>query len=127
MRQQKCARRIQKLSDASLAELRQINTAWAKNPAEQIEGFVESLFRVRVSDSLVHSARRNDVSVVASLSSLRLELNRGFTREANAAVTAICRHRGSTQRADPQLEVFAYARRIHDSRRPRFRTRIVFI
>ncbi len=30
--------KIQNLSDASLAELRQINTAWAKNPAEQIEG-----------------------------------------------------------------------------------------
>jgi curved DNA-binding protein CbpA len=30
--------KIQSLSDASLAELRQINTAWAKNPAEQIEG-----------------------------------------------------------------------------------------
>ena len=29
--------KIQNLSDASLAELRQINTAWAKNPAEQIE------------------------------------------------------------------------------------------
>ena len=28
--------KIQMLSDASLAELRQINTAWAKNPAEQI-------------------------------------------------------------------------------------------
>jgi curved DNA-binding protein CbpA len=28
---------IQNLSDASLGELRQINTAWAKNPAEQIE------------------------------------------------------------------------------------------
>jgi curved DNA-binding protein CbpA len=31
-------KRIQSLSDESLAELRQINTAWAKNPAEQIEG-----------------------------------------------------------------------------------------
>ena len=30
--------KIQNLSDTSLAELRQINTAWAKNPAEQIEG-----------------------------------------------------------------------------------------
>jgi curved DNA-binding protein CbpA len=30
-------KKIQSLSDASLAELRQINTAWAKNPAEQIE------------------------------------------------------------------------------------------
>jgi curved DNA-binding protein CbpA len=30
--------KIQNLSDASLAELRQINTAWAKNPAEQIKG-----------------------------------------------------------------------------------------
>ena len=29
--------KIQNLSDASLAALRQINTAWAKNPAEQIE------------------------------------------------------------------------------------------
>jgi curved DNA-binding protein CbpA len=28
--------KIQNLSNASLAELRQINTAWAKNPAEQI-------------------------------------------------------------------------------------------
>jgi DnaJ-domain-containing protein 1 len=30
--------KIQNLSDALLAELRQINRAWAKNPAEQIEG-----------------------------------------------------------------------------------------
>ena len=29
--------KIQDLSDASLNQLRQINTAWAKNPAEQIE------------------------------------------------------------------------------------------
>jgi curved DNA-binding protein CbpA len=29
--------KIQNLSDASLAALRRINTAWAKNPAEQIE------------------------------------------------------------------------------------------
>jgi curved DNA-binding protein CbpA len=30
--------KIRNLSEASLAELRQINTVWAKNPAEQIEG-----------------------------------------------------------------------------------------
>jgi curved DNA-binding protein CbpA len=30
--------KIQNLSDASLAELRQINTAWAKNPEAQIKG-----------------------------------------------------------------------------------------
>ena len=30
-------KRIQNLFDTSLAELRQINTAWAKNPAEQIK------------------------------------------------------------------------------------------
>jgi hypothetical protein len=30
--------KIQNLSDVSLAELHQINTAWAKHPAEQIEG-----------------------------------------------------------------------------------------
>ena len=29
--------KIQKLSDAALAQLRQINAAWAKNPADQIE------------------------------------------------------------------------------------------
>jgi curved DNA-binding protein CbpA len=36
--------KIQNLSDASLAELRQINTAWAKNPAEQIEGLSNLYF-----------------------------------------------------------------------------------
>ena len=29
--------RIQKLSDDALAQLRQINTAWAKNPADQVQ------------------------------------------------------------------------------------------
>jgi curved DNA-binding protein CbpA len=36
--------KIQNLSDASLAELRQINTAWVKNPAEQIEGLSNLYF-----------------------------------------------------------------------------------
>jgi curved DNA-binding protein CbpA len=36
--------KIQNLSDASLAELRQINTAWAKNPTEQIEGLSNLYF-----------------------------------------------------------------------------------
>jgi curved DNA-binding protein CbpA len=36
--------RIQNLSDVSLAELRQINTAWAKNPAEQVEGLSNLYF-----------------------------------------------------------------------------------
>lgn len=36
--------KIQNLSDASLAELRQINAAWAKNPAEQIEGLSNLYF-----------------------------------------------------------------------------------
>ena len=36
--------RIQNLSDASLAELRQINTAWAKNSAEQIESLSNLYF-----------------------------------------------------------------------------------
>ena len=36
--------RIQNLSDASLAELRQINAAWAKNRAEQIEGLSNLYF-----------------------------------------------------------------------------------
>jgi curved DNA-binding protein CbpA len=36
--------KIQMLCDASLAELRQINTAWAKNPAEQIEGLSNLYF-----------------------------------------------------------------------------------
>ena len=36
--------RIQNLSDASLAELRRINTAWAKNPEEQIEGLSNLYF-----------------------------------------------------------------------------------
>jgi curved DNA-binding protein CbpA len=36
--------RIQDLFDVSLAELRQINTAWAKNPAEQIEGLSNLYF-----------------------------------------------------------------------------------
>jgi curved DNA-binding protein CbpA len=31
-------KKIQNLFDASLSELRQINTAWAQNPAEQIKG-----------------------------------------------------------------------------------------
>ena len=31
-------KKMQNLFDASLAELRQINTAWAQNPAEQIQG-----------------------------------------------------------------------------------------
>jgi len=35
---------IQDLSDASLAELREINTAWGKNPAEQIEGLSNLYF-----------------------------------------------------------------------------------
>ena len=34
----KVREKIQNLSDASLAELRQINPAWVKNPAEQING-----------------------------------------------------------------------------------------
>jgi curved DNA-binding protein CbpA len=37
--------KIQNLSDVSLAELRQINTAWAKNPAEQIKGLSSLYFR----------------------------------------------------------------------------------
>jgi curved DNA-binding protein CbpA len=36
--------KIQNLSDASLAQLRQINTAWATNPAEQIEGLSNLYF-----------------------------------------------------------------------------------
>ena len=36
--------KIQDFSDASLAELRQINTAWAKNPAEQIESLSNLYF-----------------------------------------------------------------------------------
>lgn len=36
--------KIQNLSDASLAELRQINAAWAKNPTEQIEGLSNLYF-----------------------------------------------------------------------------------
>jgi curved DNA-binding protein CbpA len=36
--------RIQNLSDAALAELRQINTAWAKNSAEQIESLSNLYF-----------------------------------------------------------------------------------
>jgi curved DNA-binding protein CbpA len=35
---------IQDLSDASLAELREINAAWAKNPAQQIEGLSNLYF-----------------------------------------------------------------------------------
>ena len=35
---------IQDLSDASLAELREINAAWAKNPADQIEGLSNLYF-----------------------------------------------------------------------------------
>ena len=36
--------KIQNLSDASLTELRQINTAWVKNPTEQIEGLSNLYF-----------------------------------------------------------------------------------
>jgi curved DNA-binding protein CbpA len=36
--------KIQKLCDVSLAELRQINPAWEKNPAEQIEGLSNLYF-----------------------------------------------------------------------------------
>jgi curved DNA-binding protein CbpA len=36
--------KIQDFSDASLAELRQINTAWANNPAEQFEGLSNLYF-----------------------------------------------------------------------------------
>ena len=36
--------KIQNLSDASLTELRRINTAWAKNPEEQIEGLSNLYF-----------------------------------------------------------------------------------
>jgi curved DNA-binding protein CbpA len=36
--------KIQNLSDASLAELRQINLAWAKNPEEQIEALSKLYF-----------------------------------------------------------------------------------
>jgi curved DNA-binding protein CbpA len=36
--------KIQNLSDASLAQLRQINTAWAKNPSDQIEGLSNLYF-----------------------------------------------------------------------------------
>jgi ABC-type transporter Mla subunit MlaD len=35
---------IQDLSDASLAELREINAAWAKNPPDQIEGLSNLYF-----------------------------------------------------------------------------------
>jgi DnaJ-domain-containing protein 1 len=38
--------KIQKLFDASLAELRLINTAWTKNPTEQIEGLSNLYFAV---------------------------------------------------------------------------------
>ena len=36
--------KLQTLSDASLADLRQINPAWMKNPAEQIEGLSNLYF-----------------------------------------------------------------------------------
>jgi hypothetical protein len=36
--------KIQNLSDASLEQLRQINAAWASNPAEQIEGLSNLYF-----------------------------------------------------------------------------------
>jgi curved DNA-binding protein CbpA len=36
--------KIQKLSDAALAQLRQINPAWAKNPADQIENLSNMYF-----------------------------------------------------------------------------------
>jgi curved DNA-binding protein CbpA len=35
---------IQNLSDASLADLRQINAAWAKNPAQPVEGLLNLYF-----------------------------------------------------------------------------------
>ncbi len=36
--------KIQSLSDAALEQLRQINAAWAKSPAEQIEGLSNLYF-----------------------------------------------------------------------------------